>query len=152
MVASSLALIGWIARMLLALVLSGFFVRTRTWIKWLSALFIIPWAVPSIPTILSFRFMLNPEWGIINSLIFRFTGAAAKVVVLDRGLVTARYDQYRIDTARDRFLDRVLDKGFVDKRQHFLRTCFGRGKKPGSEPCGREDRLSDRLSHTGFRY
>ena len=31
--------------------------------------------MPSIPTILSFRFMLNPEWGIINSLIFRFTGA-----------------------------------------------------------------------------
>jgi multiple sugar transport system permease protein len=29
--------------------------------------------VPSIPTILSFRFMLNPEWGIINSLIFRLT-------------------------------------------------------------------------------
>jgi multiple sugar transport system permease protein len=28
--------------------------------------------VPSIPTILSIRFMLNPEWGLINSLIFRF--------------------------------------------------------------------------------
>ena len=54
--------------------LSGFFVQARTWIKWLSLLFILPWAVPSIPTILSFRFMLNPEWGIINSLIFRYTG------------------------------------------------------------------------------
>ena len=31
--------------------------------------------MPSIPTILSIRFMLNPEWGLINSLIFRFTGA-----------------------------------------------------------------------------
>jgi multiple sugar transport system permease protein len=58
-----------------ALILSGFFVRTQTWIKWLSVLFILPWAVPSIPTILSFRFMLNPEWGIVNTLIFRFTGA-----------------------------------------------------------------------------
>jgi multiple sugar transport system permease protein len=37
-------------------------------------LFILPWAVPSIPTILSVRFMLNPEWGVINQLIFRFTG------------------------------------------------------------------------------
>jgi multiple sugar transport system permease protein len=27
----------------------------------LSVLFILPWAVPSIPTILSFRFMLNPN-------------------------------------------------------------------------------------------
>ena len=34
-------------------------------------LFILPWAVPSIPTILSVRFMLNPEWGVINTLIFR---------------------------------------------------------------------------------
>ena len=62
-------------KMLLALFLSGFFVHTRPWIKWLSLLFILPWAVPSIPTILSLRFMLNPEWGIINSTIFRLTGA-----------------------------------------------------------------------------
>src|ERR1700712_5728160 len=61
-------------KMLVALVLSGFFVQPRWWIKALSLLFILPWAVPSIPTILSFRFMLNPEWGIINSLIFRYTG------------------------------------------------------------------------------
>jgi len=67
-------LVGINLKMLIALFLSGFFVHTRTWIKWLSLLFIIPWAVPSIPTILSFRFMLNPEWGLINSLIFRFTG------------------------------------------------------------------------------
>jgi multiple sugar transport system permease protein len=62
-------------KMLLALFLSGFFVQTRTWIKWLSLLFILPWAVPSIPTILSMRFMLNPEWGVINTLIFKLTGA-----------------------------------------------------------------------------
>ena len=62
-------------KMALALFLSGFFANTRPWIRWLSVLFILPWAVPSIPTILSFRFMLNPEWGIINSLIFQLTGA-----------------------------------------------------------------------------
>lgn len=61
-------------KMMIALLLSGFFVQSRWWIKVLSALFILPWAVPSIPTILSVRFMLNPEWGVINSLIFRFTG------------------------------------------------------------------------------
>lgn len=61
-------------KMMVALLLSGFFVQTRWWIKILSMLFILPWAVPSIPTILSVRFMLNPEWGVINSLIFRFTG------------------------------------------------------------------------------
>jgi multiple sugar transport system permease protein len=61
-------------KMAIALGLSGFFVNTRWWVKWVAAIFILPWAVPSIPTILSVRFMLNPEWGIINSAIFRWTG------------------------------------------------------------------------------
>ena len=60
-------------KMMVALLLSGFFIQSRTWIKWLSVLFILPWAVPSIPTIMSLRFMLNPEWGIINQVIFRLT-------------------------------------------------------------------------------
>ena len=61
-------------KMVVALGLSGFFVQSRWWIKILSALFILPWAVPSIPTILSVRFMLNPEWGVINTLIFNLSG------------------------------------------------------------------------------
>jgi multiple sugar transport system permease protein len=61
-------------KMVVALMLSGFFIKTRWWIKILSVLFILPWAVPSIPTILSVRFMLNPEWGVINSTIFKLTG------------------------------------------------------------------------------
>jgi multiple sugar transport system permease protein len=61
-------------KMAVALALSGFFVLERWWVKIVAALFILPWAVPSIPTILSVRFMLNPEWGIINSAIFRWTG------------------------------------------------------------------------------
>jgi multiple sugar transport system permease protein len=66
--------IGINLKMLVALFLSGFFVQQRWWIKWLSVLFILPWAVPSIPTILSVRFMLNPEWGMVNQLIFKLTG------------------------------------------------------------------------------
>ena len=61
-------------KMVVALALSGFFVQKRWWISVLSVIFIIPWAVPSIPTILSVRFMLNPEWGVINTTIFRLTG------------------------------------------------------------------------------
>ena len=61
-------------KMMIALFLSGFFLHQRWWIKALSLVFILPWAVPSIPTILSMRFMLNPEWGVINSLIFKLTG------------------------------------------------------------------------------
>jgi multiple sugar transport system permease protein len=61
-------------KFILALGLSGFFINGRPWIKFLSVIFILPWAVPSIPTILSIRFMFNPEWGIVNSVIFRLTG------------------------------------------------------------------------------
>ena len=61
-------------KMMVALALSGFFLHSRWWVKALSLVFILPWALPSIPTILSVRFMLNPEWGVINSTIFRMTG------------------------------------------------------------------------------
>ena len=60
-------------KMAIALFLSGFFVKTRWWIQILAVLFILPWAVPSIPTILSVRFMLNPEWGVINQTIYKLT-------------------------------------------------------------------------------
>lgn len=60
-------------KMALALLLSGFFLVPRWWIRGLMVLFILPWAVPSIPTILSVRFMLNPEWGVINQTIFKLT-------------------------------------------------------------------------------
>ena len=66
-------LVGVNLKMLVALLLSGFFLHDRIWIRWLSLIFILPWAVPSIPTILSVRFMLNPEWGIVNQLIFKLT-------------------------------------------------------------------------------
>src|SRR3979411_3556248 len=45
-------LIGINFKMLVALFLSGFFVQSRSWIKWLSVLFILPRPLPSIPTIM----------------------------------------------------------------------------------------------------
>lgn len=59
-------------KFLLALGLSGFFAQDRWWIRILLVIFILPWAVPSIPTILSFRFMLGTEYGMINSQLFRW--------------------------------------------------------------------------------
>ncbi len=66
-------LVGINVKMAIALMLSGFFAIPRWWIRALGLLFIIPWAVPSIPTILSLRFMLNPEWGVINQVIYNLT-------------------------------------------------------------------------------
>ena len=61
-------------KMAIALLLSGFLIQPRWWIRVLSLIFILPWALPSIPTILSVRFMLNPEWGVINTLIYKLSG------------------------------------------------------------------------------
>ena len=58
----------------IAMVLSGFFVAQRAWVRIVLVLFILPWAVPSIPTILSFRVMLNPENGMINQQLFHWFG------------------------------------------------------------------------------
>jgi multiple sugar transport system permease protein len=79
-------IVGINLKMAIALLLSDFFVQARWWIRWLSALFILPWALPSIPTILSIRFMLNPEWGIINSVVFRLTGDDGPNWLNDPGL------------------------------------------------------------------
>jgi multiple sugar transport system permease protein len=61
-------------KLFLALLLSGFFAGTRPWIRWLSVLFILPWAVPSIPTIFSIRWMLNSEWGMLNGILWQLFG------------------------------------------------------------------------------
>src|SRR5262245_41331828 len=61
--------IGINLKMLIALFLSGFFAQQRVWIRWLSVLFILPWAGPSIPNILSVPFMLNPSWGMLTQVI-----------------------------------------------------------------------------------
>lgn len=61
-------------KFLMALGLSGFFVNQRAWVRFILVLFILPWAVPSIPTILSFRVMLNPENGMINQQLFQWFG------------------------------------------------------------------------------
>ncbi|HEU4373888.1 MAG TPA: sugar ABC transporter permease [Telluria sp.] len=67
-------IVGVNLKMLIALFLSGFFLNKQRWIRWLSTVFILAWAIPSISTILSFRWMLNPEWGMINALLFKWFG------------------------------------------------------------------------------
>jgi multiple sugar transport system permease protein len=56
-------------KLFLALLLSGFFFLKYRWVGVLFLIFILPWAIPSIPTILSFRWMLNSEWGMLNGLL-----------------------------------------------------------------------------------
>lgn len=61
-------------KLFLALLLSGFFYHTERWIRWVGVIFLLPWAAPSVPSILSIRWMFNSEWGLINGLLFRWFG------------------------------------------------------------------------------
>lgn len=57
-------------KLFLALLLSGFFMRKGWWIKTLLLIFILPWAVPGIPSLISIHWMLNSQWGLINNVIW----------------------------------------------------------------------------------
>jgi multiple sugar transport system permease protein len=57
-------------KMFLALLLSGFFMRKGWWVKGLLMVFVLPWAVPALPTFISIHWMLNTEWGLINNVIW----------------------------------------------------------------------------------
>jgi multiple sugar transport system permease protein len=65
-----LLIIGVNVKMFLALLLSGFFHQGYRWVKWLFLIFILPWAVPAIPTFISAHWMLNGQWGLINNIIW----------------------------------------------------------------------------------
>ena len=62
--------IGVNLKMFFALMLSGFFMRPGWWMKALLMLFVLPWAVPLLPTFISIHWMLNGEWGLINNVIY----------------------------------------------------------------------------------
>jgi multiple sugar transport system permease protein len=58
-------------KMLLALALSSFFVMPGRGVRIVGVLFLLPWVAPHIPSILSIRWMLNSDWGMVNNLLFR---------------------------------------------------------------------------------
>lgn len=62
--------IGVNLKMFLALLLSGFFMRPGWWIKALLLVYILPWAVPALPTLISIHWMLNGEWGLLNNALY----------------------------------------------------------------------------------
>jgi len=62
--------IGVNVKLFLALLLSGFFMRPGWWTRGLLLVFILPWAVPAIPTFISWHWMLNGQWGLINNAIW----------------------------------------------------------------------------------
>ncbi len=57
-------------KMVLALLLSGFFMRPGWWMQALLMIYILPWAVPSLSGFISIHWMLNGEWGFLNNLLY----------------------------------------------------------------------------------
>jgi multiple sugar transport system permease protein len=61
-------------KMFLALLLSGFFLRPRRWIRILLAIYVLPWALAAAQTCLSFHWMLIGEQGLVDGLLLQLFG------------------------------------------------------------------------------
>jgi multiple sugar transport system permease protein len=72
--------------MFLALLVSGFFMRRRWWIKALLVIYILPWAIPSVPAFVSFHWMLIGEYGFLDSLLSALFGIEGPIWFNDRWL------------------------------------------------------------------
>lgn len=64
--------VGVNVKMFLALLLSGFFMRKGWWVKGLLMIYVLPWAVPALPTFISIHWMLNTQWGMVNNTLWDF--------------------------------------------------------------------------------
>jgi multiple sugar transport system permease protein len=61
-------------KLFFALMLSGFFMYPGWWTKVLLMIFVLPWAVPALPTFISIHWMLNGEWGLVNNALYTLFG------------------------------------------------------------------------------
>lgn len=64
-----LLVVGVNVKMALALLLSGFFAIPRVWPKLVLLVFLLPWAVPSLPGFLSIRWMFDQNYGVVNTIL-----------------------------------------------------------------------------------
>lgn len=64
--------IGVNLKLILAFLLTSFFIRKKWWIKALLVIFILPWATPALPAYMSIHWFLNGTWGLLNSALYEF--------------------------------------------------------------------------------
>lgn len=77
--------IGVNVKMCLALMMSGFFMRRRWWIKALLPVFILPWTLAAAQACVSFHWMLQEE-GLINGVFSALFGIKGPIWFNDRWL------------------------------------------------------------------
>jgi multiple sugar transport system permease protein len=72
-------------KMFLALLLSGFFLRPRWWIKALLAVFILPWVIAAAQACVSFHWMLQDQ-GLVDGVLSALFGIEGPIWFNDRWL------------------------------------------------------------------
>ena len=65
--------------MFLALLLSGFFMRRRWWIKALLVVYVVPWALAEVQSFTSIHWILVSEMGLVNRLLEELFGIEGPV-------------------------------------------------------------------------
>jgi multiple sugar transport system permease protein len=73
-------------KMFLALLLSGFFLRPRWWIKGLLAVYVLPWALATAQACISFHWMLIGEQGLVDGLLSALFGLEGPIWFNNRWL------------------------------------------------------------------
>src|SRR5216683_6275240 len=73
-------------KMFLALLLSGYFLRRRWWIKALLAVYVLPWALAATQACIAFHWMLIGEQGLVNRLLDEGLGIEGPLWFNDRWL------------------------------------------------------------------
>lgn len=73
-------------KMFAALLLSGFFVQRRRWIRPLLVIFVVPWFLATVQAFISFHWMLIGQYGFIDGLIEAIIGIAGPDWFNDRWL------------------------------------------------------------------
>ena len=78
--------IGVNLKMFLALLLSGFFVRRRWWIKATLVVYILPWSLSAIPAFTSFHWMMIGPGGFLDSVSLSLFDVGGPILFNDRWL------------------------------------------------------------------
>jgi multiple sugar transport system permease protein len=78
--------IGVNLKMVLAFLLSGFFMRKSWWTKSCLLIFILPWAIPALPAFMSIHWMLNGQWGFLNSVLYELFNIDGPIWLNDQWL------------------------------------------------------------------
>jgi multiple sugar transport system permease protein len=78
--------VGVNVKMFLALLLSGFFLRRRWWIKPLLAVYLLPWLIAAAQACVSFHWMLIGELGLVDRLLSELFGIDGPLWFNDRWL------------------------------------------------------------------